>query len=64
MRKISLRSEHLGELSTDDLRRIAGGEGGAAGTISGGTCVCSILIPGEQREFALCDISNGSCACC
>lgn len=64
MRKLSLRSEHLGLLSNDELRNVAGAAGGYAaaadGTVSDGSCVCHLLPAFEIRQ---CDISDGSCVC-
>ena len=63
MKKLTLRTEHLGELSTDELRKVAGAAGGAyeaPGTVSDGSCVCGIGIVIRQPQ---CDISDGSCVC-
>jgi hypothetical protein len=59
MKKLTLRSEHLGQLSTEDLRRVAGAQADAAGTLSAGSCVCTNLL---QLAFR-CGVSDGSCAC-
>jgi hypothetical protein len=63
MKKLTLRTEHLGELSTDDLRRVAGAAGveNAAGTISDGSCVCT--LGGIAPLILRCDVSDGSCVC-
>jgi len=63
MKKLGLRAEHLGELSTDELRAIAGAAGGGeapAATVSDGSCVCSLLNAAIRLR---CDVSDGSCAC-
>lgn len=63
MKKLTLRTEHLGELSTAELRQIAGAAAGAdeaPGTVSDGSCVCSFM----PLAFAIrCDLSDGSCVC-
>jgi hypothetical protein len=62
MKKLTLRTEHLGELSSADLQRVAGaaGRGGdVPGTVSDGSCVCV-----QGLNLALkCDVSDGSCVC-
>ena len=62
MKKLTLRTEHLGELSSDELRAVAGAAAGAyeaPGTVSDGSCVCGIGLAIPLR----CDISDGSCVC-
>jgi len=60
MRKLTLRSEHLGELSTAELRQVAGAAAEANNTVSDGSCVCTI---GLAVMIVPCDVSDGSCAC-
>ena len=62
MKKISLRTEYLGELSSDELRAVAGALGAEEmpGTVSDGSCVCTFL----NLAIAIrCNVSAGSCAC-
>ncbi len=59
MKRLTLRSEHLGELTPQELRAVAGG-GGALGTVSDGSCACTTPVGGV---LLACDVSDGSCAC-
>lgn len=59
MRKLTLRSEHLSELSTDELHRVAGGAP-VPGTVSDGSCVCTGIA---DLILPHCDVSDGSCVC-
>jgi len=61
MKKLALRTEHLGELKYEDLRQIRGA--GAQNTVSDGSCVCNLSIHVPAAIFGSCDISDGSCAC-
>ncbi|HEX8003202.1 MAG TPA: hypothetical protein VF519_10955 [Mycobacteriales bacterium] len=61
MKKLSLRTEYLGELSNDDLRAVAGAAGQEVpGTVSDGSCVCVAIA---DFRIPACDISAGSCVC-
>jgi hypothetical protein len=61
VKKLSLRTEYLGELSNDDLRAVAGAAGQEVpGTVSDGSCVCIQIVP---AIILRCDISDGSCVC-
>jgi len=63
MRKLTLRSEHLAELSTDELHRVAGGAP-ALDTVSDGSCVCTDPVADIRRPGVPgCDVSDGSCVC-
>ena len=63
MRKLTLRSEHLSELTTEDLRRVAGA-GPQLNTVSDGSCVCTDPVANLDRApIAGCDVSDGSCVC-
>ena len=64
MKKLGLRAEYLGELSTTDLRQVAGAAGGgdAPNTVSDGSCGCTIPL-GAILPAAHCDISDRSCGC-
>lgn len=63
MKKLTLRTEYLGELSTDDLRMVAGAAGGAdaPNTVSDGSCGCTIPLGALLPRG--CDISDQSCGC-
>ena len=61
MKKLGLRTEHLGELSADELRVVAGAAGDDMPyTISDGSCGC---VPGAGIRIPECNISAGSCLC-
>lgn len=62
MRKFTLRSEHLTELSTDELHRVAGAAPEAF-TVSDGSCVCTEPVADIIAPNITCDISDGSCVC-
>lgn len=60
MKKLGLRAEHLGELTTEELRLIAGAAGQRRATVSDGSCVC---WAGVDIVWPACDVSDGSCVC-
>ena len=61
MKKLGLRAEHLGELSADELRVVAGAAGDDMPyTVSDGSCVCGVVI---GIPIPACNISAGSCVC-
>jgi hypothetical protein len=63
MKNLKLRSEHLGELTPSELRRVAGA-GDPQATVSDGSCVCTDPIAEvRQPGFLICDVSGGSCVC-
>lgn len=66
MKKLTLRAEHLNELSTDDMRYVGG-----AGidvtrycppiVVSAGSCACTLGVP--EIGYPSGRISDGSCVC-
>lgn len=67
MKKLSLRTEHLGALSNEDLVLVAGGNAGELKlpetNVSDGSCVCSLRVPGIHIEAIRLNVSDGSCVC-
>jgi hypothetical protein len=65
MKKLSLRTEHLGALSAEDLSMVAGaGELRLPDTnVSDGSCVCTLRVPGIHVDALRVDVSDGSCVC-
>lgn len=65
MKKLTLRTEHLGELASDELLRIAGAAHGAGvqRTYSDGSCICTDIVPLIAPLVCTCDFSAGSCGC-
>ena len=63
MRKLTLRSEHLAELTTEEMRRVAGAAPQLR-TVSDGSCVCTDPVAGMiMPSPGGCDVSDGSCVC-
>lgn len=64
MNKLRLRTEHLGALTTDELRRIAGAvrdAGGEDTLTAGGLCWSKdVQFPVSDDT---CGVSRGSCPC-
>lgn len=61
MKRLTLRAEHLGELPTEELRRVAGAAAGGEASISFNSCFCTVHL---GIVIAGCDVSLGSCAWC
>ena len=62
MKKLALRKESLTELTSTDLRRLAGAEpknAMATINVSDGSCVCGF----DMRACDEINISDGSCVC-
>lgn len=64
MKNLTLRTEYLGELTTEELSRVGGAAKAFAllATVSDGSCGCTLSLR-DYRYLLGCDNSDGSCEC-